>query len=85
MKQIEMMNLFIECSKKFFPDINETELEWQFRVNACDLDKNGPCCSDGTLLRIFKAATNNKIDENELYRTIEQICQLYCYEIQGNK
>ena len=85
MKQIEMMNLFIECSKKFFPDIDEIEMEWQFRVNECDFDKSGPCCSDGTLLNILKAATYNKIDENELYGTIEQICLLYCSEIYVNK
>lgn len=33
------MLLFTECAKKFIPDIDEVELDWQFRVNECDFFK----------------------------------------------
>ena len=85
MNQIKMMLLFTECAKKFIPDIDEVELDWQFRVNECDFDKNGPCCSDGALLDIFRKATYNKIDDAGLYRTIEHICMCYCYDINSIK
>ena len=73
MKEIDMLYTFIKCAKRFITCIDEEELDWQFRTHQCNFDDSGPCCSDATLLKVFREATFNKADESELYAVIEKI------------
>ena len=82
MKEIDMYYTFIKCAKRFISDIDEEELDWQLRTHQCYFDDSGPCCSDATLLEVFREATFNKVDESELYAVIEKICMCYCNEIE---
>ena len=83
MKEIDMHYTFIKCAKRFISDIDEEELDWQLRTHQCYFDDSGPCCSDATLLELFREATFNKVDESELYAVIEKICMCYCNEIES--
>ena len=83
MKEIDMHYTFIKCAKRFISDIDEEELDWQLRTHQCYFDDSGPCCSDATLLEVFREATFNKVDESELYAVIEKICMCYCNEIES--
>ena len=83
MKEIDMHYTFIKCAKRFMSDIDEEELDWQLRTHQCYCDDSGPCCSDATLLEVFREATFNKVDESELYAVIEKICMCYCNEIES--
>ena len=83
MKEIDMHYTFIKCAKRFMSDIDEEELDWQLRTHQCYFDDSGPCCSDATLLEVFREATFNKVDESELYAVIEKICMCYCNEIES--
>lgn len=83
MKEIDMHYTFIKCAKRFISDIDEEELDWQLRTHQCYFDDSGPCCSDATLLKVFREATFNKTDESELYAVIEKICMCYCDEIKS--
>lgn len=83
MKEIDMHYAFIKCAKRFIKDIDEEELDWQLRTHQCYFDDSGPCCSDATLLKVFREATFNKVDESELYAVIEKICMCYCNEIES--
>lgn len=83
MKGIDMHYNFIKCAKRFITGIDEEELDWQLRTHQCYFDDSGPCCSDGTLLKVFREATFNKVDENVLYGVIEKICMCYCDEIKS--
>ena len=83
MKEIDMPYTFIKCAKRFISDIDEEELDWQLRTHQCYFDDSGPCCSDATLLEVFREATFNKVDESELYAVIEKICMCYCDEIKS--
>ena len=83
MKEIDMHYTFIKCAKRFISDIDEEELDWQLRTHQCYFDDSGPCCSDATLLEVFREATFNKVDESELYAVIEKICMCYCDEIKS--
>ena len=74
---------FIKCAKRFITGIDEEELDWQLRTHQCYFDDSGPCCSDSTLLKVFREATFNKVDENVLYGVIEKICMCYCDEIKS--
>ena len=83
MKEIDMHYTFIKCAKRFISDIDVEELDWQLRTHQCYFDDSGPCCSDATLLEVFREATFNKTDESELYAVIEKICMCYCNEIES--
>lgn len=83
MKEIDMYYTFIKCAKRFISDIDEEELDWQLRTHQCYFDDSGPCCSDATLLEVFRDATFNKVDESKLYAVIEKICMCYCDEIKS--
>ena len=83
MKENDMYYTFIKCAKRFISDIDEEELDWQLRTHQCYFDDSGPCCSDATLLEVFREATFNKVDESELYAVIEKICMCYCNEIES--
>jgi hypothetical protein len=83
MKEIDMHYTFIKCAKRFISDIDEEELDWQLRTHQCYFDDSGPCCSDATLLEVFRDATFNKVDESKLYAVIEKICMCYCNEIES--
>ena len=83
MKEVDMHYTFIKCAKRFISDIDEEELDWQLRTHQCYFDDSGPCCSDATLLAVFREATFNKTDESELYAVIEKICMCYCDEIES--
>ena len=74
---------FIKCAIRFITGIDEEELDWQLRTHQCYFDDSGPCCSDSTLLEVFREATFNKADESELYAVIEKICMCYCDEIKS--
>ena len=82
MKTIEMIYLFVEISKKYIPDIDDTSLEYDLR--QLDMDNSGPICSDSHLLDIFIEATQNKLEEGKLYQTIEKICLEYCSAVEAN-
>lgn len=83
MKEVDMHYTFIKCAKRFITGIDEEELDWQLRTHQCNVDDSGPCCSDATLLKVFRDATFNKADESELYAVIEKICMCYCDEIKS--
>lgn len=83
MKEIDMHYTFIKCARRFITGIDEEELDWQLRTHQCNFDDSGPCCSDATLLEVFREATFNKTDESELYAVIEKICMCYCDEIKS--
>ena len=83
MKEVDMHYTFIKCAKRFITGIDEEELDWQLRTHQCNFDDSGPCCSDATLLEVFREATFNKTDESELYAVIEKICMCYCDEIKS--
>ncbi len=83
MKEIDMHYTFIKCAKRFISDIDKEELDWQLRTHQCYFDDSGPCCSDATLLAVFRDATFNKVDESKLYAVIEKICMCYCNEIES--
>lgn len=83
MKENDMHYTFIKCAKRFITCIDEEELDWQLRTHQCYFDDSGPCCSDATLLEVFREATFNKVDESELYAVIEKICMCYCNEIES--
>lgn len=82
MKAIEMIYLFVEISKKYIPNIDDTSLEYDLR--QLDMDNSGPICSDSHLLDIFKEATRDQLEENELYQIIEKICLEYCSAVEAN-
>jgi len=82
MTSLEMIILFVEISKKYIPDIDDTSLEYDLR--QLEIDKSGPICSDSQLLDIFIEATQNKLTEGELYQTIEKICLEYCCAVEVN-
>lgn len=83
MKETDMYYTFIKCARRFITGIDEEELDWQLRTHQCYFDDSGPCCSDATLLKVFREATFNKADESELYAVIEKICMCYCDEIKS--
>lgn len=76
MTELEMIDLFVGISKKYIPNLDDVGLEYDLR--QLGIDKSGPICSDGHLLDLFKEATYNELEENELYQTIEKICSEYC-------
>ena len=76
MTELEMIELFVEISKKYIQNLDDVGLEYDLR--QLDIDNSGPICSDGHLLDIFQEATYNKLEDNELYQTIEKICSEYC-------
>ena len=82
MTSLKMIILFVEISKKYIPDIDDTSLEYDLR--QLEIDKSGPICSDSQLLDVFIEATQNKLTEGELYQTIEKICLEYCSAVEAN-
>ena len=83
MKEADMYYTFIKCARRFITGIDEEELDWQLRTHQCYFDDSGPCCSDATLLKVFRETTFNKVDESELYAVIAKICMCYCNEIES--
>ena len=83
MTELKMIYLFVEIAKNHIPDIDDTDLEYDLR--QISIDENGPICSDGQLLDIFKTATRNTLDDGLLYRTIERICMDYSERILNTK
>lgn len=83
MTRREMLYLFIEISKKYIPSIDDIDLEYDLR--KLEIDKGGPICSDSHLLDIFKEATRDNQEENELYQAIEKICLEFCNAVETNQ
>lgn len=82
MTRREMIDLFVEISKKHIPAIDDTDLEYYLR--KLEIDNSGPICSDNHLWDIFIESTHNQMEENKLYPIIENICLEYCNSVETN-
>lgn len=85
MNEVKMMINFCEIAEKLIPGIDENGLEYDFRHNEVSFDKQGPICSDSILMTIFRNNISEHIDDNELYKLIEQICLTYTNKCNSKK
>jgi len=77
MNEVKLMINFCEIAEKLIPGIDETGLEYDFRHNEVNFSEQGPICSDSVLMTVFKNNISEPIDDNELYKLIEQVCLIY--------
>ena len=81
MNEVKMMINFCEIAEKLIPGIDESGLEYDFRHNEVNFDEHGPICSDSGLIAVFRNNIPEYIDDNELYKLIEQVCLTYVNQL----
>lgn len=69
MNQFKLLELFCKSAKKFMPEIDEVDLE--YNLLKYQIDELGVNCSDGALLQAFEGLTDR--GQNEIYQLLEQI------------
>lgn len=75
----KLNELFVKCAKEVIPTINEAGIEYCMRY--CDIDEEGPVCSDGELMNIFRKNLSVYINDNELYGLVWKVCYTFVCRI----